>query len=343
MKAKQKALLRKPKSGLSIIAMHFEIAHKWIFFLLPLPLLVYALLPALRKRRLALITPSFARAATVSGEKPETRAWVTRRNILGWIILTLCWISLLAAASSPRFVGEPDKRTKLMRSFLIAADISFTMAERDWIVGGKRMTRWEAVRAIMKDFVKERKSDQIGLVMFASHAYLQAPLTVDLPAIEWLLDETAVGMAGQMTSLGEAIGFSIKVFRSDTIKQKVMLLLTDGVDSGEDIAPLDAAQAARKDSITIYTLGIGKARGSGGYNIDEKGLTEIAAITGGKYFNAMNEGQLKNVYAELNKLEPVQYEEEQYKPVQLLYHYPLLAAVALGLLFHFINGIVHLF
>ena len=230
-----------------------------------------------------------------------------------------------------------------MRSFLIAADISFSMAERDWIVGGKRMTRWEAVRAIMKDFVKERKSDQIGLVMFASHAYLQAPLTVDLPAIEWLLDETAVGMAGQMTSLGEAIGFSIKVFRSDTIKQKVMLLLTDGVDSGEDIAPLDAAQAARKDSITIYTLGIGKARGSGGYNIDEKGLTEIASITGGKYFNAMNEGQLKNVYAELNKLEPVQYEEEQYKPVQLLYHYPLLAAIALGLLFHFINGIVHLF
>jgi len=323
--------------------MHFEIAYKWVFLLLPLPLLVYALLPALRKRRLALITPSFLHAAELSGQKPQTSAWITRRNFFGWISIMLCWICLLAAASSPRYVGKPEKKTKLVRSFLIAADISFSMAERDWIVDGKRMTRWEAVRSIMKDFVEQRKSDQIGLVMFATHAYLQAPLTVDLPTITWLLDETEVGMAGQMTSLGEAIGFSIKVFRNDTIKQKVMLLLTDGVDSGEDISPLDAAQAARKDSITIYTLGIGKAQGSGGYNIDEKGMTEIASLTGGKYFNAMNEGQLKNVYEELNKLEPIQYEEEQYKPVQLLYYYPLLAAIVLGLVFHLFNGIVHLF
>jgi Ca-activated chloride channel family protein len=323
--------------------MHFEIAYKWIFLLAPLPLLVYALLPALRKRRLALITPVFMRAADLSGQKPQKRAWITRRNILGWITLLLCWICLLAAASSPRLIGEPEKQTKLVRSFLIAADISFSMAERDWVVGGKRMTRWEAVRSIMKDFVGQRKSDQIGLVMFATHAYLQAPLTVDLPTITWLLDETEVGMAGQMTSLGDAIGYSIKVFRNDTIKQKVMLLLTDGVDSGEDIAPLDAAQAARKDSITIYTLGIGKAHGSGGYNIDEKGMTEIATMTGGKYFNAMNEGELKKVYDELNKLEPVEYEDQQYKPVQLLYHYPLIAAVTMGLLFHFINGMVHLF
>ena len=323
--------------------MHFEIAYKWVFFLLPLPLLVYAILPALRKRRLALITPAFLRAADVSEQKPQTRAWVTRRNIFGWIILLLCWCCLLAAASSPRYVGKPEKKTKLVRSFLIAADISFSMAERDWVVDGNRMTRWEAVRHIMKDFVKDRKSDQVGLVMFATHAYLQSPLTVDLPTITWLLDETEVGMAGQMTSLGEAIGFSIKVFRADTVKQKVMLLLTDGVDSGEDIAPLDAAQAARKDSITIYTLGIGKAQGSGGYNIDEKGMTEIAHLTGGKYFNAMNEGELKKVYEELNKLEPIEYEEQQYKPVELLYYYPLLAAVALGLLFHFVNGLVHLF
>lgn len=323
--------------------MHFEIAHKWVIFLLPLPVLCYALLPALRRRRIGLIIPSFARATTLSDQTPAKGAWITRRNVPGWLTLILCWLALLAAASSPRLVGQPEKKTKLVRSFLIAADISFSMAERDWVVDGRRMTRWEAVRGIMKDFIKERKSDQMGLVMFASHAYLQAPLTDDLTTISWLLDETEVGMAGQMTSLGEAIGFSIKVFRDDTVKQKVMLLLTDGVDSGTDIAPLDAAQAARKDSITIYTLGIGKAQGSGGYNIDEKGLTELASITGGKYFNAMNEGQLKAVYAELNRLQPVEFQDEQYKPVQLLYYYPLFAALVLGLLFHLINGVVHLF
>jgi len=323
--------------------MHFEIAHKWVFFLAPLPLLVYVLLPSLKKRRAALLAPFFGRAADVSGQRPRKRAWITPRNFFGWLSLILCWLLLLAAASSPQYVGEPSKKIKTVRSFLIAADISFSMENSDWVFNGKRTTRWNAVKSIMKEFVKERKSDQIGLVMFGTHAYLQAPLTTDLDAIEWLLDQTEVGMAGQMTSLGEAIAFSVKVFKEDTLKQRIMLLLTDGIDAGKDIAPLDAAQAAKKDSITIYTLGIGEAGGNGGYDLDEKTLKDIATATDGKYFNAMNEGQLKEVYAELDKIEPVTYEEESYKPVTLLYMYPLAAALLIGLMFHLFNGMVNLF
>ena len=320
--------------------MHFEIAYKWILWLLPLPLLVWFLLPALKKRRAALLVPFFDRAAKLSDQHPRKAAWITARSWAGWAALFLCWICLLAAASSPRYVGKPGKKIKTVRSFLIAADISFSMAQTDWILDGKRTSRWAAVKTIMKDFVKNRQSDQIGLVMFGTHAYLQAPLTTDLDAITWLLDETEVGMAGQMTSIGEAIGFSIKVFREDTIKQRIMLLLTDGIDAGQQVQPLDAAQEARKDSIIIYTLGIGKAHGSGGYDLDEKTLKDIARVTGGKYFNAMNEGQLKEVYKELNKLQPVQYEEETYNPVQLLYMYPLACAIALALVFHLLNGVI---
>ena len=323
--------------------MHFVIAYKWVFLFLPLPLLIFLILPALRKRRSALLSPFFNRAATASEQKPKPSAWISRRNLLGWLALTLCWVCLLGAASSPQYVGQPGKKIKTVRSFLIAADISFSMAETDWVLDGKRSSRWAAVKSIMKDFVKNRKSDKIGLVMFGTHAYLQAPLTTDLEAIDWLLDQTEVGMAGQMTSIGEAIAFSIKVFKEDTIKEKVMLLLTDGIDAGQAIQPLDAAQAARKDSIRIYTLGIGRAHGSGGYDLDEKTLKDIANTTEGKYFNAMNEGQLKNIYAELDKIEPVKYEEETYKPVKLLYMYPLAMAIALGLAFHLLNGIVNLF
>ncbi len=323
--------------------MHFEIAYKWVFLLLPLPLMLYWILPAMRKRRSALMVPFFYRTATISNQRPKNNSWISKRNIAAWIGLMLCWICLLGAASSPRYVGKPAKKTKTVRSFLIAADISFSMAETDWVMDGKRMSRWEAVKYLLKDFIKERKSDQIGLVMFGTHAYLQAPLTTDLQTINWLLDQTEVGMAGQMTSIGEAIAFSIKVFKEDTIKQKVMLLLTDGIDDGKDISPIDAAQAARKDSIIIYTLGIGQAKGSGGYDLDEKTLKDIAYVTNGKYFNAMNEGQMKQVYAELNKMQPVEYEEESYKPVTLLYMYPLAVAVGLGLLFHLINGLIHLF
>jgi len=121
------------------------------------------------------------------------------------------------------------------------------------------------------------------------------------------------------------------------------MLLTDGIDSGQDILPLDASQAAKRDSIVIYTIGIGQAKGSGGYDLDEKTLKDIARTTGGQYFNAMNEGQLKKVYATLDKLQPVVYDEETYKPVVLLYYYPLAVAVLLALAFQFLNGTISLF
>ncbi|MBN9299745.1 MAG: VWA domain-containing protein [Filimonas sp.] len=323
--------------------MHFAILYKWVFLLLPLPLVIYFLLPPLKKRRAGLIVPFFRRATVVSGQTPRKRGWIARRNFFGWIALFLCWCCLLAALSMPHLVGQPGKKTKTVRSFLIAADISFSMAERDWVVDGKRESRWDAVKSIMQDFVKNRKSDQVGLIMFGTHAYLQAPLTTDLSAISWLMDQTEVGMAGQMTSIGDAIAFSIKVFKEDTIKQKIMLLLTDGIDAGKAIQPLDAAQAARKDSIVIYTLGIGKAKGSGGYDLDEKTLRDIANVTEGKYFNAMDEGQLKNVYKELDKLQPVVYEEDVNKPKKWLYMYPLAVAIIIGLAFHLVSGVVSLF
>ncbi len=318
--------------------MHFEIAYKWVFWLLPLPLLVYLLIPALRKKRQALLAPFFGRAAQASSQHPHRSAWVSRKGIITWATISLCWICLLAAASSPRFTGEPQKRTRTVRSFLIAADISFSMAQTDWTVDGKQMSRWGAVKYLLKDFVKERKSDQIGLEMFATHAYLQAPLTTDLETIDWLLDQTEVGMAGQMTSIGEAIAFGIKIFRQDTIPQRVMLLMTDGVDGGTDILPLDAAEAAKRDSIVIYTLGIGNST-SGGYAIDEQLLTQIAETTGGKYFRADGEKDLQTVYAELNKMQPVEYQEEAYKPIVLLYMYPLAIAILLPLIYYLLSGL----
>ncbi len=322
--------------------MHFEIAHKWVFLLLPLPVLVYWLLPAWRKRRSALLAPFFRRAVSISNQRPKRSAWISKKNLFSWITLVVCWICLLAALSSPQLVGKPEKKTRTVRSFLIAADISFSMAERDWSVDGKLMTRWEAVKYLMKNFIKERKSDQVGLEMFATHAYLQAPLTTDLETIDWLLDQTEVGMAGQMTSIGEAIAFGIKIFREDTIKQRVMLLMTDGVDGGTEISPLDAAAAAKNDSIMIYTLGIGNST-SGGYAIDEKLLTQIAETTGGKYFRADSEKEMQQVYAELNKLQPVVYEEESYKPIVLLYMYPLGAAILLTLIYLLFTGVWALF
>ena len=314
---------------------NFEIAHLWVFGLLPLPLLVYWLLPPLRIRSASLSIPNFQKAREYTGQRPRSSALVKRRNILVWIGLILIWGLLLTALSSPQLVGKPEMKVKTSRNFLIVADISFSMAQSDWLIEGEKVTRWEAVKKVMHEFIARREGDRMGLIFFGSAAYIQAPFTPDLVTVDNMLEEAGVGMAGQMTNIGKAIVKGIEMFEQDTIKTKVMLLLSDGVDAGTDILPLDAADLAEKDSILVYTIGIGDPDKPGA-DLDEKTLEEIAEMTGAQYFRAIDVVRLEEIYEELDRLEPIEYEEEEYKPTTLLYHYPLGASIVLALLLSFI-------
>ncbi len=307
---------------------NFEIAYAWVFWLLPLPLLIYFIMPPLRLKSAALFFPSFSKAQAYVGEKARTSALVKRRNVFLWLCLFLIWTCLLVALSSPQLVGEPEMKVKTSRNFLIVADISFSMANTDWVVDGKRTTRWEAVKSVMHDFIDKREGDRMGLIFFGSAAYVQAPFTPDLDVVNQMLDEADVGFAGQMTHIGRAIVKGIEMFDNDTIDTKVMLVLTDGVDAGSDVLPLDAADLARKDSVLVYTIGIGNPNGSGS-DLDESTLREISEMTNARYFRGQDSEALEQIYTELDKLEPIEYEEETFRPSTLLYHYPL--AIALGL------------
>ncbi|AEV31071.1 Mg-chelatase subunit ChlD [Owenweeksia hongkongensis DSM 17368] len=320
---------------------NFELAFPWMLWLLPLPILVYFILPPLRMKSEALYFPGFKKAAGYTGDKPRKSAMVKRRNFFSWLILMIIWVLMIGALSSPQLVGEPEMKVKTARNFLITADISFSMAQKDWKLEDKKVRRWDAVKSLMHDFIKERKGDRMGLVFFATNSYVQAPFTPDLQTVDQLLDEADVGMAGQMTHIGKAISMGISLFKEDTIKTKVMLLLTDGVDGGADILPLDGAEMAKKDSVIIYTIGIGEP-GTSGSDLDEKTLQEIAEITGGKYFRAKDADALKQVYEEVNKLEPIEFEEEENRPVTLLYMYPLGAALGLALAASFLSVLVSL-
>ena len=318
--------------------MNFELFHPWIFLLLPLPIIAWILLPSLTKRRSALISAGFYKLIELTDQDPRKAAWVSKRNWLGWMVLILVWCLILCALSGPHLTGEPEMKIKTARSFLIAADISFSMDIRDWEVDGVRMSRWDATKNLMADFIKERKSDQIGLIFFGTNAYLQAPLTTDLEIVEWMLNETEVGMAGQMTGIGNAIGMAMRIFEQDTLDEKILFLLTDGVDSGSEITPIDAAGLAKQDSITIYTLGIGDPAGSNG-DLDERTLKEIASITGGRYFQAIDQTQAQAAYDTIDELEPIEFEEESYQPSVLLYYYPVVAAILVIILYSLIIGV----
>lgn len=310
---------------------NFEIAYLWVFLFLPLPFLVYWILPALRIRSASLRLPTYEKALDYTGEKPRKSAFVRRRGFFTWTILLLVWVLVLAALSSPQLVGEPEMKVKTSRNFLIAADISFSMAQKDWEIDGEKVRRWDAVKTLMHEFIQKREGDRMGLIFFGSSAYIQAPFTPDLITVNELLEEADVGMAGQMTNIGKAIAKGVELFEKDTIETKVMLLLTDGVDSGTDILPLDAADLAKQDSILIYTIGIGDPSGVG-VDLDEETLQDIADMTGGQYFQAKDEQRLQEIYTEVDKLEPIEYEEEENRPTTLLYYYPLGAALGLLML-----------
>ena len=321
---------------------NFEIANTWVLWLAPLPIIVYWLLPAMKMRSASLLMPNFSKVEEYTGIRAQRSAFVKTRKLLSWLTLGIVWLLLLVTLSSPQLVGEPTLKVKTSRNFLILADISFSMAQTDWLLDGERVRRWDAVKSVLHDFVEKREGDRMGLLFFGSSAYIQAPFTTDLITIDKMLEEADVGMAGQMTNIGKAIVKGIELFDQDTIETKVMLVLTDGVDAGTDVLPLDAADLAKNDSILVYTVGIGDPN-SGNSDLDENTLIEIAELTGAQYFRAIDAERLEEIYAELDKLEPIEFEEEEYTPKTLLYYYPMAAALSILVLVTLLLNMSQLF
>ena len=318
-----------------------EFEYPWMFWLLLLPLVVLSL-PALKYRTESLYAPYFDRLIKIKGETPAKGVQVSHRNWIARLFVFLVWGLLILAAASPQLVGEPEKQIKTARNFLINVDISLSMETTDWVNNeGNRVTRWEAVKEVMNEFIERREGDRMGLILFGTQAYLQSPFTDDLQVIEGLLNETEVGMAGAKTAIGNSIGKSVELFEQDSIQKKVMVLVTDGADSGSELKPIQAARLAAVDSIKIYTIGIGTTRPQA-YELDEYTLTEIARVSGGQYFQASDRDRLEEVYAELDELEPIEYENNDYIPKRLLFYYPLMGALILGLGYHLIASLIAL-
>jgi Ca-activated chloride channel family protein len=281
-----------------------EMGVPWALWLIPFPLFIL-LFPPMRYRTEALYVPFFSQVLAIKKEKPSKGVKVVSRQWYQVILMWLVWICLITSLASPQLVGEPQKQIKTARNLLLNVDLSLSMDSRDWISKeGERTTRWDAVKEVMDEFIQMREGDRMGLVLFASQAYLQAPFTSDLQVVRSLLDESEIGLAGAKTVIGNAIGKGIELFESDSIEERVMILVTDGADSGSDLPPQQAARMAAMDSITIYTIGI------------------------------------KEIYAILDELEPIEFEDEDYIPRRLLFFIPLMAAFGLTVLFHLLAGLV---
>jgi Ca-activated chloride channel family protein len=319
---------------------HVELELPWALALLPLPLLVWWLLPAYRERREAVRIPFFEEATAASGRRPSAGAVVPRRNWLQGLLAPLGWGLLVLAVARPVWVEDPIEKVEAARDLMLAVDLSRSMEARDFrSPEGRRLDRLEAVKGVLDDFIARRAGDRIGLVVFGGQAFLQAPFTLDHDVCRALLAETRIGMAGPQTVIGDAIGVALKSFEASEAEDKVLVLLTDGNDTGSRIPPSTAADLAARAGVTIHTVAIGDPETSGEERVDLEALRAIAGATGGRAFRGEDREGLEAIYRELDALAPVELETLSYRPRRALFHWPLGAAVLLVFAYHLLMGL----
>ena len=316
----------------------FEFAWPWIFLLAPLPWVLRALLPPADSGEAALRISFLDELQDLSGKRAS-------RTLPGWrqqLPFMLVWFCLLLAAARPQWLGERMPVPASGRDLLVAVDVSGSMDYPDMEWQGQPISRLELVQRLFGEFIEQRRGDRVGLILFGSQAYLQAPLTFDRRTVRTWLEEARVGIAGPNTAIGDAIGLAVKRLRDQPAQSRVLVLITDGANTGGQLAPTTAAQLAAESGITLYPIGIGalpgQTRGLGvfafapGLDLDEPGLVAMAELTGGQYFRAHSSAELNDIGQTLDRLQPVAQQSLPTRRTEALYVWPLSAALLFSLL-----------
>ncbi|HIB53859.1 MAG TPA: VWA domain-containing protein [Nitrospirales bacterium] len=314
---------------------HFE--WLWAAALLPLPWVVRWVFPNVEPiQDSALLVPSiedFSCASVIS----------VRRSMvyIPLILAMLAWLLVVLALTRPQWLGDPVALPTTGRDLMLAVDLSGSMEAQDFQLRGAVVDRLTAAKAVAADFIVRRTGDRLGLILFGQKAYIQTPLTYDRETVRTLLMESAIGLAGRETAIGDAIGLAIKRLKKQSSSSRVLILLTDGANTAGEVKPRKAAELAAEQGLKIYTIGIGADEmvlsslfGSRIVNpsadLDEETLMAIADRTGGRYFRAHNTQELEEIYSLLDTLEPVEHDVQMFRPRSALFYWPLGMALCLA-------------
>ena len=268
----------------------------------------------------------------------EAMTWSSRTKVSGarirLAVALLAWCALILAAARPQWVGDPVSLPVRGRDLMLALDLSGSMREQDMKSRTGFEARIDVVKRVAGDFVARRAGDRVGLILFGTRAYLQAPFTLDLDTVSEMVSETVLGLAGEQTAIGDAIGLAVKRLRERPMQERVLVLLTDGADTASRVDPLSAARFASAEGITIHTVGVGAdeevasrwlgtLRSRARTGLDESTLQAIADMTGGRYFRARDTAELEEIYRLIDALEPIGDDDEVFRPTRELFHWPL--------------------
>ncbi|WCN09756.1 VWA domain-containing protein [Marinomonas mediterranea] len=306
-----------------------EFEWPWMLLALPIPMLIIA----------------FKKYGTMEKESNQTTYWWSSHALPsstastpspeGWfktsnILLMFAWISLVVAIARPIWVGSPTQITPSGRDLFVALDLSGSMQISDMYYQSRPVNRLVISKHVLSDFIEKRKGDRIGVIVFGTKAYLQAPLSFDTKTVRQLIQETQIGFAGEKTAIGDAIGLGIKQLSELPSDKKVLILMTDGANTAGRVSPLQAANFAAEQGVTIHTIGIGademEVQGFFGpqtvnpsEDLDEALLENVASLTGGKYYRAKSTSDLEEIYGDINNIEPTPSEEMWQRPKDSLF------------------------
>ena len=317
--------------------MNIEFIWPYAAILTILPFMIRRFITAEPDKQAALTVPQ-ANAFKIASEDGR----ITSTSVFRYAVLWMAWIFLILALCRPQIIGESVSLPTSGRDLMLGVDISGSMSTEDMQLRGNQVTRLSIVKGVVSDFISNRSGDRVGLILFGTNAYVQAPLTFDLKTVEKLLIEAPVGIAGGKTAIGDAIGLATKRLKDRPSENRVLILLTDGSNNVGELSPQKAAALAKDIGVRIHTVGVGavelELRSLFGFgrrmvnpsaDLDEETLRNIADTTGGNYFRAADTETLVGIYDEINKLEPVEQDEETFRPTKALYYWPLAIATVL--------------
>ncbi len=293
--------------------------------------------------------PAFVYSSTqlVRGILSLSRA---RSGGFAWALRWLALACLITALAQPRFTRSETRVTASGVDIVVAFDLSGSMISEDFELRGKRVNRFDMARHVLRGFVEKRPNDRIGLVVFATQAFIAAPLTLDHDFLEQNLERLKIGLVDQnRTAIGSGLATAVNRLREVRSKSKIVILMTDGQSNSGKIAPLTAAEAAQALGIKVYTIGVGTQgeapmpygrhpfTGETMYrmvkvDIDEATLQKIAENTGGKYYRADNAERFQAIYAEIDRLEKTEQEVKKYAHHRELFHWLIIPGIGLLLL-----------
>lgn len=316
----------------------------WLMLLLVIPAIIL-----LRKKFRARHSPSGIEM-TVE-QAPRIRTW---RMVLFSLTAPLFWLAiglLIVAMARPRAEHVEEQVKGEGIDIFLVMDLSSSMLARDF-----EPDRLSVSKRVAVDFVSHRAYDRIGLAVFAGESYTQCPLTNDHQVLIDYLEQLECGQLEDGTAIGMGLAAAVNRLKDSQAKSKVVVLLTDGVNNAGYIRPATAAELAKQFNIKVYTIGVGsygqalspvRRRANGDYmfgitnvEIDEELLTQIAEGTGGKYYRAVSEEALKQVYGEIDQLEKTEVEVTVYKRYKELYYFPLLAGFLLLAMLYILRSTV---